>query len=446
MKIKALFILLLTAVLAGCSNTAVSVETLLAPPKLDGQQNDIYQALINSTGSAVKLKYPKSGDYRSAFVVRNIDDEPGEEALVFYEPDSVQTGEAALRLKFLDQYDGKWQVVYDLACIGTEIESISFTAIGSGFGEDIMLKTSMLNQTEKVLTVISYENGTARELYTNSFSCAEVFDLNCDGNDELITVVTDKITGVSSAAMFSRSQYGLTRLSGTELSGTHSEIVGVTKGLLSEGVPAMFLDYSRGQGQYGTSVIYCYGDTMVSPDSIGANADSGIVSRFTNDYMADIRCTDIDNDGFVEIPSMTPLPGYELLARSEQLCAVRWYTVKETAFVLDHYGYYSSKYKFALLFPNRWHGVVTAVPKLQDNEIIFISYNPSTGLEVNDSTELMRIKIVDKNDSKAMAQVGDALILGETEESLYCCLETAGYKTGKLALTESELKDSFIIF
>ncbi len=446
MKIKAILILLLTAMVTGCSTTGVSVETLLSPPKLDGQQNDIYQALINSTGSAVKLKYPKGGDYRSAFVVRNIDNEPGEEAIVFYEPDSVQTGEAALRLKFLDQYNGKWQVVYDLACIGTEIESLSFTRFAEGFGEDILLRTSMLNQTEKVLTVISYADGVPEELYASSYSCVEVTDLNCDGADELITVVTDKTTGVSSAAMFSRTEDGLSRLSGTELAGTHAEILNVKKGMLAEEVPALYLDHSRGQGQYGTSVIYCYGDTIVSPDSIGANAENSIVSRFTNDYMTNIYSTDIDGDGFVEIPSMTPLPGYELLPRPEQLCAVQWYTIEDNSFALEHYGYYSSKFKFVLLFPNRWHGVVTAVPRLQENEIIFISYTAAAGLEVNESTELMRIKIIDKNDSEAAEEVQGAVILGETEENLYCCFETSGYKTGRLALTESELKDSFIIF
>jgi len=442
LKIKALLITLLMLVATGCSAGA-SVENLLAPPKLDGQQNDIYQALINSTGSSIKLKYPKSGDYRSPFVVRNIDNEPGEEAMVFYAPDSVQTGEAALRLKFLDQYDGKWQVVYDLACIGTEVESLSFTSIGEGFGEDILLRTSVLNQTEKVLTVISYADGTPKELYASPYSCLEVFDLNNDANDELVTVVTDKTTGISTAMLFARTESGLSKLSQTELVGTHSEIINVTKGFLSESVPALYIDHSRGQGQYGTSVVYCSGDRIVSPDSIGANADSSIVSRFTNDYMADIHCTDIEGDGFVEIPSMVPLPGYEALPRAEQLCAVRWYTVEREDFVSEHYGYYSSKFKFALLFPDRWHGVVTAVPNLQENEIIFIGYTPETGLEVNESTELMRIKIVDKSDTQT--SVANAIILGETEESIYCCFETGTYKTSKLALTASELEDSFII-
>lgn len=444
MKIKAILVLLAIALMSGCS-TGVSMENLLTPPKLDAQQNEIYQALINSSGSAVQLKYPRGGDYRSAFVVRNIDDEKSDEAFVFYESDSVQSGEAALRMKVFDQYDGKWQAVYDLACIGSEVDSISFTNIGAGDNIDIVIRFSMLNQTEKAFSVLNYSDGIAQELCAASYTCLEVLDLNYDGEDELVSVSTDKTTGISMAAMYSRVDGRFQKISEAELVGAHSEIIGVTKGFVGDNVPALFLEHSRGQGLYGTDVIYCRGSRIISPDSIGADADSSIVARFTNNYLADISSRDIDRDGFVEIPSMTALPGYETLPRAEQLCAVQWYTILDNNFTLEHYSYYSSKFGFALLFPNRWRGVVTAVPDLQNNEIIFIRYDVNWGLEVNSATELMRIRIVDRNDAEAMSSATSMKVLGANEECIYYYSETDGYRTGKLALSEDELKNSFII-
>ena len=443
--IKQTFILLMTLMLAGCSTTGLSVENLLSSPKLDPQQNEIYQALINSTGTAVKLKYPRSGEYRSPFVIQNIDDEITDEALVFYTSESVQSGEAALRLKVLDQYDGKWQAMYDLACIGSEVDSISFTSLGQENKTDIVVRYSMLNQTEQTFSVMSYNAGILKELYAASYSCLEFMDLNNDGYNELVTVYDDKVGGVSAAMMFGRTENGLEKLSETQLVGSHAEIVSTTKGFVSENIPALFLDYSRGQGQYGTDVIYCRNNVLISPDSVDPETDSSIVSRFTNDYMADIFCTDIDNDGFVEIPSTTPLPGYEALNKAEQLCAVQWYTIQNNNFVMEHYGYYSSKFRFVLLFPNRWRGVVSAVPNLQDNEIIFIAYDSASGLEVKPATELMRIRIVDKNDGEQLKDAAGMTILAETEEEAYCYSVTNGYMTGKLALTDSELADSFIL-
>ena len=122
-----------------------------------------------------------------------------------------------------------------------------------------------------------------------------------------------------------------------------------------------------------------------------------------------------------------------------------WYTVTDDRFSFEHYSYFSGRYSFALLFPNRWRGMVSAVPDFPNNEIVFISYNEETGLSVSEETELMRIRAVDKDDAAAVEAAKSLKILGESEETLFCCIESNSYKTGQLALTESELANSFII-
>ncbi len=446
MKRQFLFLVICLSIcmsLCGCS-AGFSVENLLIPPKLNAEQTEIYEALISNSGTGVKLKYPRSGDYRSAFVLQDIDDEEGEEALVFYESHAVQTGESGLRLKILDKSGGEWHAVYDLACVGSEIDSVSFARLGGG-ELDIILRCSMLNQTEKTFSVLNYKDGELKERYASSYSCLEVIDLNSDGLDELVSVVTDKANKTSTAMMFTNSENGFEKLSETPLCGGAADYVNVTKGMLNEKTTALFLDYSVGSGQYGTDVVYCYGNRLINPDSIGANSSGSVISRFTNDYMAEIKCRDIDGDGYIEIPSTTPLPGYETLTRPEQLCAVQWYTVTDDNFTLEHYSYYSNKYNFALLFPSRWRGVVSAVVNSAANEIIFISYNSDSGLEVNEYTELIRIRAVDKDDTEGLAASKDMRRLGESDEAVYCFMETAGYKAGNLVLTESELSNCFII-
>lgn len=434
------------AMLCGCSGA--SMENLLTAPKLTQEQNEIYQALINSSGSSIKLKYPRGGEFRSAFVLQNIDDEPGEEALVFYESQSVQSGESALRLKVLDKYDGRWEAVYDLTCVGSEVDSISFAQLGSTGCTEVIVCYSMLNQTEKTISVLDYHDRVISELYGGSYSCMEVTDMNSDGLQELVTVTPDKTSQNAMAAMFTRTDRGLVKLSEVPLASAGADYTGVTKGNLSEQTTALFLDYSKGSGQYGTDVLYCREGRLATPQNtliLSDGTSRNVISRFTNDYMTDIKSADIDGDGNLEIPSMSPLPGYETLARAEQLCAVEWYTVENNRYKREYYSYYSSKYKFALLFPSRWQGVVSAVVNYADNEIIFISYSQASGLEVNSSTELMRIRTIDKDDTEALVNSKDYHMIGENDENIICCKETTGYLTGKLALTESELKDSFIV-
>ena len=444
MRLRIIAALMLCLLMCGCS-AAASVENLLMPPKLLAEQDEIYKELINSVGQGVKLKYPRSGDYRSAFVLYNIDDEPEDEAMVFYESKNIQSGESSLRLKFLDKNDGKWEAVYDMSCAGSEIDSISFARLGTSEDIDIIICYTLLNQTEKTFSVLKYEDKKPVEAVSGGYSCLEVVDLNSDGSDELVTVSISKVTQLSSAVMYTDGENGFERLSETPLyGGGISDYLRVTKGQLNETTPALFLDYSSGN-QSGTNVLYCYGNRLVCPDSVGQNPSSGLISRQINDYMAQIYSYDIDNDGFVEIPSTTPLPGYETLTKPEQLCAVQWYTVQDDNFILEHYSYFSGKYRFALLFPNRWRGVVTAVADFSANEIIFISYDPENGLAVTEETELMRIRSVPKDDPDALEEAKSLKLLGESDDAVFYCIETTGYKTGKLALTESELKASFII-
>ena len=52
--------------MTGCSALNFSVEGLINAPKLSSEQSEIHQALIESVGSNITLKYPENGEYRSA--------------------------------------------------------------------------------------------------------------------------------------------------------------------------------------------------------------------------------------------------------------------------------------------------------------------------------------------------------------------------------------------
>ena len=120
-------------------------------------------------------------------------------------------------------------------------------------------------------------------------------------------------------------------------------------------------------------------------------------------------------------------------------------TVENNRYSRKYYSYYSSKYNFVLLFPSRWQGVVSAVLNTQDNEIVFISYDPEKKFTVDKTTELMRIRTIAKDDTEALVNSKDYRMIGESDESIICIKETTGYLTGKLALTESELQNSLIV-
>ena len=107
---KLLFCVLFSLLLSGCS-ISINIDTMLTPPKLSGEQEQIYQALQEAAGADIRLRYPKSGSYLSAFIVADIDNDAGEEAIVFYEKNSLPSG--GLRINILDKINGQWQSICD---------------------------------------------------------------------------------------------------------------------------------------------------------------------------------------------------------------------------------------------------------------------------------------------------------------------------------------------
>jgi len=104
---KLLCFLFLPLMLCGCSLN-MSIDTLLTPPKLSEQQQQIYNALKSYTGANISLKYPKSGNYLSAFIIDDIDGDSDNEAIVFYEKNTMSAEKNSLRINVLDHDETGW--------------------------------------------------------------------------------------------------------------------------------------------------------------------------------------------------------------------------------------------------------------------------------------------------------------------------------------------------
>ena len=69
---------------SGCSLNFFSVESLLAPPALSGDNGEVQAAFNRLTASkTVQLRTPSRGTYKSSFVLYDIDGDSENEAVVF---------------------------------------------------------------------------------------------------------------------------------------------------------------------------------------------------------------------------------------------------------------------------------------------------------------------------------------------------------------------------
>lgn len=129
---KIAFLAVCCLLLSACSSFQPNLTDLMQSPKLTEEQAEIYEALTNAADvSDVQLKYPKSGDYRSAFVMFDLDADGEDEALVFY---NMPSWGGNVRIMVLDHQQDEWVSVYDAVGEGTDVTEVDFQVLTASGG------------------------------------------------------------------------------------------------------------------------------------------------------------------------------------------------------------------------------------------------------------------------------------------------------------------------
>ncbi len=419
--------------LSGCASSG-SVEELLSPPRLDGEQTEIYDALRRFTNEGIILKYPRSGQYRSAFVVTNIDDEPTDEAIVFYEMPNVTTG-SSLRMNFLDKQDGRWVSVYDFAASGSEVESIMFRDLGDG-KTTIFVNYLVQSSSDRSTSVLTYNSGSPRELANIRNIYTGIFDIDGNGTDDLFAISSERSSGITSVSVYGFREERFAQIGAANLNSGFAEIRDVCCGTCSSaGTRAVFVDYAFSDGSFGTdAVIYGDGFFFLSP----ALTPETIV-RTSNSYTPYLTCGDVNGDGSIEIPATKPFAQYADSPHAEQLCETEWYYLtRNGTYLQKKFGsFVGTKGDYTLIFPDSWSGKVTASVSIAEGIVRFNRYNAISGITGENILKLFGAT----GSNLARYEGGNYIELGTSPSSGYTYFAQLG--TSDLTPTEDELKQLF---
>lgn len=376
MKTLKLLIFPLLTLLTGCAFSS-SIDNLMSPPKLSVEQEQIYNALTNATGTSISLKYPKSGKYLSAFIIEDIDGDGGDEAVVFYEKNSIALEENTLRINILDQSDGKWRSVCDTPAKGAEIEKVMISELGSDDRTNLIIGSSLINRSEKNVSIYSYIDGNIEETFSESYSFIDVTDLDRDDENEFLLLSGASSGGTATAEAYKLNDDGMYYQYSCRLSGSFTEFDSLNYGQIDEERTGLYIDAVTGTGLIQTDIIYM--------------DDKGLKKIFSapEESMATVRpagCTsfDIDNDGILEIPVQTIAAGYEEVSESEQMKFTEWFFVgRNNKLEKKYISYYSINDGYIFVFPEKWKNNVTVKRDSINDEIVFCSYEDGeTGREL----------------------------------------------------------------
>ena len=223
--LKITFLAACCLLLSACSSFQFNLTDLMQAPKLSEDQAEIYEALTDAVGvSDVQLKYPKSGAYRSAFVMFDLDADGEKEALVFY---NMPSWGGNVRIMILDHQQEKWVSVYDAVGEGTDITEVDFRILTSSGRYCLMIGWEQGTSENTNISVYDYTGGQLRVLFESEYSQMLIEDIDQDGVQEILLGVFKASAKMGSIRLINDTDEGLQPVSRVVMDNTITKFLGI---------------------------------------------------------------------------------------------------------------------------------------------------------------------------------------------------------------------------
>ena len=370
---------------SGCSSFTAEINEYIVPPTPSGKLYDIQQALYGSVGTDITLRYPKNGDYKSAFVVRDIDGDAEEEALAFYSTLSSDNT-TVMHINLITKNGEHYTSVndYSVECAG--VNSVSFADI-SGDGNPEIIVTWLIpsSPTDKI-SVFYYDNSTMTKYIEEEYLTYTVCDIDARIGNELLIVSKDIEKGEGYARLFEINEEDVLATSECFMD---SDIQSYQKPVLStlkDGRNAVYIDAAKGTEGTVTELLFCDNEgNLINPFVKTKNDKNTETLRAAHTFSKDIN-----GDGIHEIPFITQLPEIQDGEEREPLYLTEWrvYSGEEFEAVASSLIDYSEGY--TIIIPNGWANKITA-EKSEDGEKTVYLYNEKTE---KIGEEIFRVKLI----------------------------------------------------
>ena len=444
-----IFCTLLFLSLTGCNGVSLDgflkpgIDDLLHPPKLTAEQTEISQALEAAVGSgrAEKLKYPQRGDYLSAFVMYDLDQDGQEEALVFY--DDPNNMEYQTQICILDNDGTGWKALQTYPGNGNEVDQIQFVSISGQGGCDILIGWQQTNRELKTVNLYNFQNGQMKSLFSNTYSELLVTQLTGGRYSDLLLLEASASAKPVDAKLASLiPEEGIVDIIGEEyrLTNAFTSYTEVKYGLLSDRTSAVFVDGQIGGDMYCTDVLYYDKEKKQLTSHLLYDVDD--YSEKTIRAL-EITCRDIDGDGIMEVPMPEPLPGYEE-NQEDSIYLINFSCLDSNGISRLTPVAVNLEAKYMLKFPLTWRDKVTVTQEDKSNEWRFWVYNGSIS-QLRD--ELLRIKVYSAKDYHDKFDADTYRIIktkGNTEYYAYIPPKTEGTEGTEMSITYAQLEEMIL--
>lgn len=381
---KIILISLVCLSLSSCENSFLSVEKLMRPPRLSGEDSILQEAFEASVENEkdIVMKTPVGGNYRSSYLLFDIDGDSTDEAIVLY---SVPADGNFVVAKVFEYSGGKWFNTSQISGTHSEIYEINFADInGDGCHEIILswiknsdgnlISDSTMN-TSYILEVYSYDGNNNALLFTDSYTELFFKDINSNKADEILMfkINFSNKDNLTTARLISFNEdYSVFCDKVTTISDMFQIESIVSDNVVSDGknISRIFVDGTYSESEFYTEIIEI--DESFNVSLPFKNNKSVLSKTLRTDR---VFCMDVDRDGKVEIPSMEIFPYSERIyeGKSEPLNLVVWSEYTDDGFNIKLKSLLNTKVGHIAIIPEEFIGKLTAIYDEENLNLTFYS-------------------------------------------------------------------------
>lgn len=424
------------------------INSLIRPPKVEGENLEIQTAFELYTGNNYLLKQPISGNYRSAYTFIDLDGDEDDEVIVFYsDKDEIDI----VRMNVLDKINGQWQSIADFESLHNEIMEIEFADLDGDSTKEIIVGWATYqddySKLMSVYTITGDNSGSVsiHSVFDDSYSQFRVMDIDCDGNNDILNlkyIATGNATEYK-VSFLSYGSQGIREKGNTILDRSISSVTAIAN------------DYIKDDN---TRRIYVDGykiDSGMATDCFSWNNDKNDFERYMIDNMTvsaltsrtgSVICADIDSDGIVEVPIEEFLPASEVTSIEKSVTQAqslfKWVKLTDTSTKATQYRIINQSLGYSLIFDESWIGTYTVKNDIENGALTFYLLK-ETDSELRRSHECFSIKCVPLDEEVSYFSSGyDFLFSSEGGKSFYYRISDFGEEMG---ITDKIIKNSIVV-
>ncbi len=332
-----LFALIFSVVFSSCSSDSLILpaDSLLSPPLYYEE----YEELVNSFNKTVDgestLCNPKKGNYRSAIIVEDINSDGNGEALIFYKKNDDMS---SARMHYFYLVNDRWISFGDFNGYGSGIENVEITDMDSdGNSEIIVLWNTSGSSSGNILTVYRLDTVSKKIKEISNESCflSEIVDIDSDGKKDIFLISQNNVQNVNQkvAKVMRLSGGSIVIFGETKLDSNISSYSSVKTEKTSKDSPMrIYVDALKGEQQMITEVIYW---DKSKTELCAPFLDSETMTNSLTLRFEPIACSDINNDGIIDIPVQTSVFGKgdnAITVDTENIYLTEWKCLNQSGF------------------------------------------------------------------------------------------------------------------